>query len=80
MANSPCDRRLRQASGHGRQRCVRMDAAPVPMLVDAPVRVMSGIEATFGRARGVDLDGAARRRRRKLRRLASGGVSLCGTR
>jgi BirA family biotin operon repressor/biotin-[acetyl-CoA-carboxylase] ligase len=46
-------------------------------LADAPVRVMSGSETTFGRARGVDLDGTLLVDvDGHLRRFASGEVSL----
>jgi BirA family transcriptional regulator, biotin operon repressor / biotin---[acetyl-CoA-carboxylase] ligase len=46
-------------------------------LADAPVRVMSGSETTFGRARGVDLDGTLLVDvEGQLRRFASGEVSL----
>ncbi len=46
-------------------------------LADAPVRVMSGPETTFGRARGVDLDGTLLVDvDGQLRRFASGEVSL----
>ncbi len=46
-------------------------------LADAPVRVMSGAETTFGRARGVDLDGTLLVDvDGQLRRFASGEVSL----
>ena len=46
-------------------------------LADAPVRVMSGSETTFGRARGVDLDGTLLVDvNGELRRFASGEVSL----
>ena len=46
-------------------------------LSDAPVRVMSGPETTFGRARGVDLDGTLLVDvDGQLRRFASGEVSL----
>jgi BirA family biotin operon repressor/biotin-[acetyl-CoA-carboxylase] ligase len=46
-------------------------------LADAPVRVMSGPETTFGRARGVDLDGTLLVDvDGVLRRFASGEVSL----
>jgi BirA family transcriptional regulator, biotin operon repressor / biotin---[acetyl-CoA-carboxylase] ligase len=46
-------------------------------LADAPVRVMSGAETTFGRARGVDVDGTLLVDvDGELRRFASGEVSL----
>jgi BirA family biotin operon repressor/biotin-[acetyl-CoA-carboxylase] ligase len=46
-------------------------------LADAPVRVMSGAETTFGRARGVDVDGTLLLDvDGELRRFASGEVSL----
>jgi BirA family transcriptional regulator, biotin operon repressor / biotin---[acetyl-CoA-carboxylase] ligase len=46
-------------------------------LADAPVRVMSGAETTFGRARGVDVDGTLLVDvNGELRRFASGEVSL----
>jgi BirA family biotin operon repressor/biotin-[acetyl-CoA-carboxylase] ligase len=46
-------------------------------LADAPVRVMSGAETTFGRARGVDIDGTLLVDvDGELRRFASGEVSL----
>ena len=46
-------------------------------LADAPVRVISGAETTFGRARGVDLDGTLLVDvDGELRRFASGEVSL----
>jgi BirA family transcriptional regulator, biotin operon repressor / biotin---[acetyl-CoA-carboxylase] ligase len=46
-------------------------------LADAPVRVMSGSETTFGRARGVDLNGTLLVDvDGELRRFASGEVSL----
>ena len=46
-------------------------------LADAPVRVISGAETTFGRARGVDLDGTLLVDvDGQLRRFASGEVSL----
>jgi len=46
-------------------------------LADAPVRVMSGTETTFGRARGVDVDGTLLVDvDGELRRFASGEVSL----
>jgi BirA family biotin operon repressor/biotin-[acetyl-CoA-carboxylase] ligase len=46
-------------------------------LSDAPVRVISGTETTFGRARGVDLDGTLLVDvDGQLRRFASGEVSL----
>jgi BirA family biotin operon repressor/biotin-[acetyl-CoA-carboxylase] ligase len=46
-------------------------------LSDAPVRVISGSETTFGRARGVDLDGTLLVDvEGELRRFASGEVSL----
>lgn len=46
-------------------------------LADAPVRVMSGTETTFGRARGVELDGTLLVDvDGVLRRFASGEVSL----
>ena len=46
-------------------------------LADAPVRVTSGSETTFGRARGVDLDGTLLVDvEGELRRFASGEVSL----
>jgi BirA family biotin operon repressor/biotin-[acetyl-CoA-carboxylase] ligase len=46
-------------------------------LADAPVRVISGSETTFGRARGVDLDGTLLVDvDGTLRRFASGEVSL----
>jgi BirA family biotin operon repressor/biotin-[acetyl-CoA-carboxylase] ligase len=46
-------------------------------LADAPVRVMSGAETTFGRARGVDIDGTLLVDvEGELRRFASGEVSL----
>ncbi len=46
-------------------------------LADAPVRVISGSETTFGRARGVDLDGTLLVDvDGELRRFASGEVSL----
>jgi BirA family biotin operon repressor/biotin-[acetyl-CoA-carboxylase] ligase len=46
-------------------------------LADAPVRVMSGAETTFGRARGVELDGTLLVDvDGELRRFASGEVSL----
>jgi BirA family transcriptional regulator, biotin operon repressor / biotin---[acetyl-CoA-carboxylase] ligase len=46
-------------------------------LADAPVRVVSGTETTFGRARGVDLDGTLLVDvEGELRRFASGEVSL----
>lgn len=46
-------------------------------LADAPVRVISGMETTFGRSRGVDLDGTLLVDvDGQLRRFASGEVSL----
>ena len=46
-------------------------------LADAPVRVISGADTTFGRARGVDLDGTLLVDvDGELRRFASGEVSL----
>jgi BirA family biotin operon repressor/biotin-[acetyl-CoA-carboxylase] ligase len=46
-------------------------------LAEAPVRVISGSETTFGRARGVDLDGTLLVDvDGELRRFASGEVSL----
>jgi BirA family biotin operon repressor/biotin-[acetyl-CoA-carboxylase] ligase len=46
-------------------------------LADAPVRVISGTETTFGRSRGVDLDGTLLVNvDGQLRRFASGEVSL----
>jgi BirA family biotin operon repressor/biotin-[acetyl-CoA-carboxylase] ligase len=46
-------------------------------LADAPVRVISGTQTTFGRARGVDLDGTLIVDvEGQLRRFASGEVSL----
>jgi BirA family biotin operon repressor/biotin-[acetyl-CoA-carboxylase] ligase len=46
-------------------------------LADAPVRVISGTETAFGRARGVDLDGTLLVDvEGELRRFASGDVSL----
>jgi BirA family transcriptional regulator, biotin operon repressor / biotin---[acetyl-CoA-carboxylase] ligase len=46
-------------------------------LADAPVRVMSGADTTFGRARGVDVDGTLLVDvDGELRRFASGEVSL----
>jgi BirA family biotin operon repressor/biotin-[acetyl-CoA-carboxylase] ligase len=46
-------------------------------LADAPVRVISGAETTFGRARGVDLSGTLLVDvDGELRRFASGEVSL----
>ena len=46
-------------------------------LADAPVRVTSGAETVFGRARGVELDGTLLVDvEGQLRRFASGDVSL----